>query len=135
MQKFCIANPKVGPLSSRSCDCSDALWAPRPQVSKVHTHPSMASFAAFFSCSILLIFLCSLIQTLTLTPPPNNALLANMNILIRCPLAANFASAVGPCVGIVKPFKLLRVTAHPQFLALELQVPMGTCPGQYGTTV
>ena len=28
----------------------------------------------------LLIFLCSLIQTLTLTPPPNNALLANMNV-------------------------------------------------------
>ena len=27
---------------------------------------------------LLLIFLCSLIQTLTLTPPPNNALLANM---------------------------------------------------------
>ena len=76
-----------------------------------------------------------LIQTLTLTPPPNNTLLANIDILIRCPLAANFASAVDPCVGIVKPFKLLlRVTAHPQFLALELRVPMGTCPGQYGTT-
>ena len=30
----------------------------------------------------LLIFLCSLIQTLTLTPPPNNALLANMDM--RC---------------------------------------------------
>ena len=27
---------------------------------------------------LLLIFLCSLIRTLTLTPPPNNALLANM---------------------------------------------------------
>ena len=27
---------------------------------------------------LLLIFLCSLIQTLTLTPPPNNALLANL---------------------------------------------------------
>ena len=30
---------------------------------------------------LLLIFLCSLIQTLTLTPPPNNALLANMDML------------------------------------------------------
>ena len=29
---------------------------------------------------LLLIFLCSLIQTLTLTPPPNNALLANMDM-------------------------------------------------------
>ena len=27
-----------------------------------------------------MIFLCSLIQTLTLTPPPNNALLANMDM-------------------------------------------------------
>ena len=32
---------------------------------------------------LLLIFLCSLIQTLTLTPPPNNALLANMDGDIR----------------------------------------------------
>ena len=29
---------------------------------------------------LLLIFLCSLIQTLTLTPPPNNALLGNMDM-------------------------------------------------------
>ena len=37
-------------------------------------------------------------------------------------------------MGIVEPFKhLLRVTAHPQFLALELQAPMGACSGQYGT--
>ena len=28
---------------------------------------------------LLLIFLCSLIQTLNLTPPPNNALLANLD--------------------------------------------------------
>ena len=32
-----------------------------------------------------------------------------------CPMAANFASWVGPCVGIVEPFKHLPcVTAHPQ---------------------
>ena len=31
---------------------------------------------------LLLIFLCSLIQTLTLTPPPNNALLANMDMRV-----------------------------------------------------
>ena len=37
-------------------------------------------------------------------------------------LAANFASGVGPCMGMVEPFKhLLRVTAHPHFLALELR--------------
>ena len=31
---------------------------------------------------LLLIFLCSLIQTLTLPPPPNNALLANMDLRV-----------------------------------------------------
>ena len=31
---------------------------------------------------LLLIFLCSLIQTLTLTPPPNNALLLNMKVYV-----------------------------------------------------
>ena len=31
---------------------------------------------------LLLIFLCPLIQTLTLTPPPNNALLANMDMWV-----------------------------------------------------
>ena len=31
---------------------------------------------------LLLIFLCSLIQALTLTPPPNNALLANMDMRV-----------------------------------------------------
>lgn len=50
------------------------------------------------------------------------------------PLAANFASWVGACAEIVGPLKhLLRVTAHPQFLAFELQTPMGACPGQHGT--
>jgi len=50
-----------------------------------------------------------------------------------CPMAANFASGVGPCVGIVEPFKhILCVTAHPQILALGLRAPMGVCLGQYG---
>ena len=30
-----------------------------------------------------------------------------------------------------EPFKHLHITAHPQILVLELQVPMGACPGQY----
>ena len=34
-----------------SCNCSDALWAPQHQVSKVHTTPSVASFTVFFPCS------------------------------------------------------------------------------------
>ena len=41
----CVANLKVGPLSSHS---SDALWTPRNQV---RTHLSMAWFAAFLPCS------------------------------------------------------------------------------------
>ena len=40
---------------------------------------------------------------------------------------------MGACTGIVGLFKhLLRVIAHPQFLVLELQVPLGTCSGYYG---
>ena len=34
-----------------TCDCSDALWVPQHQISKVRTTPSVASFAAFFPCS------------------------------------------------------------------------------------
>ena len=49
--KFCVVNPKVGLLSSHSCDCSDALWAPRHQASKVCTHPSVVSFTAFLPCN------------------------------------------------------------------------------------
>ena len=46
---------------------------------------------------LLLIFLCSLIQTLTLTPPPNNALLANMDMRDGwCPLK-NFEALVLSC--------------------------------------
>ena len=48
----CVVNLNVGPLSSHSCDCSDALWAPWHQASKVCTHPSMVSFAVFFPCSM-----------------------------------------------------------------------------------
>ena len=33
-----------------------------------------------------------------------------------------------------EPFKHLHITAHPQILVLELQAPMGTCPGQYMMT-
>ena len=52
------------------------------------------------------------------------------------PMAANFSSGVDPCAGIVEPFKhLLRVTAHPRILVLELRVPMGACLGQHGSNV
>ena len=54
-------------------------------------------------------------------------------VTMRYTLAVYFASGVGPCMGIFEPFKhLLCVTAHPQLLVLELQVPMGACSGQYG---
>ena len=50
MLNSCIVNPKVGLLSSHSCYCCDALWAPRHQASKVCTQSSVASFAVFFPC-------------------------------------------------------------------------------------
>ena len=41
-------------------------------------------------------------------------------------------SRVHACTGIVELFKhLLCETAHPQFLVLELQAPMGAYLGQY----
>ena len=50
------------------------------------------------------------------------------------PMAANFTSRVGPCVGIVEPSKhVLHVTTHPQILALDLQAPTGVFPRQYGS--
>ena len=53
-------------------------------------------------------------------------------VMMRYTLAANLASGVGPCTGIVEPSKhLLSVTAHPHFLALELRASMGACSGQY----
>ena len=43
---------------------------------------------------------------------------------------------MGACTGIVGLFKqLIRVTAHPQLLELELRAPTGTCPGHYGITI
>ena len=40
------------------------------------------------------------------------------------------------CVEVVEPFKLfLRVTAHPQFMALRLRVPMGACLRQYSNSI
>ena len=48
-------------------------------------------------------------------------------------MQANFPSGVGPCMGVVEPLKqVLRVTAHPQNLPLELRAPMSACSGQYG---
>ena len=54
----------------------------------------------------------------------------------RLTLAANFTPGLGACKGRVQPFKHLHhVTAHPQFLVLELRAPMGTCPGQYDNCI
>ena len=72
--------------------------------------------------------LCSTIQLSPLSGWPQQS---TDEVTMRHPLAANFASGVGPYTEIVE--HLLHVTAHPQFLALELQAPMGTCSGQYGS--
>ena len=74
--------------------------------------------------------LCSMTQLSPLSGWPRRS---TDEAMMRYTLAANFASGMGPCMGIVEPFKhLLCVTAHPHFLALELRVPMGACLGQYG---
>ena len=49
--KFSHSESK-GPMSSHSCNCSDALRAPWHQASKVRTHLSLASFTAFLPCSM-----------------------------------------------------------------------------------
>ena len=149
--KFCVVTPKVGPLSSHSCYCSDALWAPRHQTSKVRTYPSVFSFAAFLPCSTRFAYS---------KRWPNAAetwqrgyesvrFVARYSFLYcragldktwtkwQCKsiwylLAANFAFGVGFSTGKVEPFKLfLCVTSHPKFLTLELRAPMGACPGPY----
>ena len=72
--------------------------------------------------------LCSTIQLSPLSGWPRRS---TDEATMRYPLAVNFTSGVGPCTEIVE--HLLHVTAHPQFLALELQAPMGACSGQYGS--
>ena len=140
-----VVNPKVGPLSSHSCNCSDAFWTTRHQVPKVHTHPSVASFATFFPILQATTEHCGNLATrLRVSPLCHDTAFSTVGLALTnhgctndaspfSPLAANLASRVGPCMGIVEPFKrVLCVTAHPQVLALELQAPMGTCLGQYG---
>ena len=72
--------------------------------------------------------LCSMIQLSLLSGWPRQSMDEATMQVDLVPLTANFASGVDPCAGI-KLF--LRLTAHPQILALELQAPMGACPGQY----
>ena len=118
------------------------LWAPQHQASKDRTHLSVASFAAFFPCSTKLHTasddkrcrklatrlwispLCSTIQLSLLSGWRWRSM--DEATMHWYPLAANFACGAPPCAGIAEPFKLfLLVTPHSQFLALELQVPMG----------
>ena len=75
--------------------------------------------------------LCSTIQLSPLSGWPRQITDKPTMQVDLVPMAANFASEMGPCVLIVEPFKhVLLVTAHPQFLALELRAPMGACLGQ-----
>ena len=121
MLNSCIVNSKVGPLSSHSCDCSDALWAPWHQASKVCTHPSVASFTVFFPCSMKFPY-CKWRPKAAETQQWGYEFVARYSFLrcqagldetqtkrqckpIRYPLVANFASGVSHCMGIVDPFK------------------------------
>ena len=135
------------PLSSHNCDCCDGLWVPRHQASKVHTQlswphllrssPICVLQATTVRCRNLAVrlqvgTLCTMIQLSLMSGWPQQSTDEATILVYLVPLAAIFAFGVGPCMGIVEPFKLvLVVTAHPQFLALELWAPMGVCPGQY----
>ena len=140
-----VVNPKVGPLSSHSCNCSDAFWTTRHQVPKVRTHPSVATFATFFPILQATTEHCGNLATrLRVGPLCHDTAFSTVGLASTnhrrtinaspfSPMAANFASRVGPCMGIVEPFKqVLRVTTHPQILKLELRTPVGACSGQYG---
>ena len=130
---------------------SDLLQAPRHLASKFRTHPSVASFAcsslhlqyeiyvlqATNTRSLAVRLWVSLHSSTMKHSPLSGCLWQSTGKAtsgsIWYPLAANFASEVGACIGVVESFKhLLCATAHPQFL-LELQAPMGACQGQCAT--
>ena len=118
MLNSCVENPKVGPLSSHSCNCSDALWAPRHQASKVRTHRDLVR------------------SVLPLHGQTDDA-------SRFCPLAANFASGLEPfkhllCVTVHPHILALelrvpmglaalaprKIASHPLHLMLALQLPL-----------
>ena len=134
-----------------SCDHFDTLKAPQHPAIKVsifRTHrPYIPLFTAFLAHSTKFAYCkqrmlqkpgneiswsaCSTIQL----PAPSGwprAWVKRRCRLIRNTLAANFASRVGACAEIIQAPP--HVTAHPQFLVLELRVAMGACPRQYGTS-
>ena len=138
----CAVNPKVSPLRSHSSDRSDALWAPNIRRHRFAYMGSVLPLRHKFAyCKRRL----NAAETWQRGSYRSVRFLARYSFLhcragldkARCKWiwypAANFASGSGPRAGIIEPFKhSLRVTAHPQFLALELRAPVGACPGQYG---
>ena len=108
-----VVNPKVGLLISQtcSCNCFEALRGPRHQV---HTHLSVALFAAFFPCSTIFAYCKWWLDAVeTWQRGYESVHFAARYSFLHCrPRLAG---------GIVEPFKhLLHATANPQFLALEL---------------
>ena len=146
MLNSCVVNPKVGLLSSHCCNCSDAFLTPRYQASKVHTHDLIRSILPLWHKIRLLQVttgccgnlatrlqvgpLSSMIRLSSLSGWPQQSTMKVNSIPWQLTSHLGWALA---CTGIVEAFKhLLHVTTHPQFLVLELRVPMGACPGQYG---
>ena len=104
-----------------------------PLQHKIHILQATIECCGNMATRLWVSLLCSMLQLLHCRAGLDEAWMKRRCKSIWHPLAANFASGVGPCGGIVEPFKcLLHATAHPQFLAVELQAPMGPCPGQYG---
>ena len=116
----CIVNPKVSPLSSYSCNCSDALWAPQyhtfrgiihsvlPLQHKIHVLQATTECCGNLATSYIWIGPCC--TTLQLSPrsgwPQQSTDEVTMQVDM-VPPPANFTSRVGPCRGMVEPFKHL----------------------------
>ena len=118
-----VVNPKVGLLISQtcSCDCFEALRGPRHQV---HTHLSVALFAAFFPCSTKFAYCKWWLDAVeTWQQGYESVHFAARYSFLHCWPGLDEAQTKWqcPCGGyIVEPFKhLLHATADPQFLALE----------------
>ena len=149
-----IENSKVGPLSSHSCDYSDALWAPQHHagIKDLHTPVrGLKLFTAFFPCSMKFVHckwrlnaaetwqrgyksvhIVAQYSFLHYRAGLDEAQTKWRCKLIRYPLVANFASRVGPCMGELNHLSTSSVQPRTLFLMLELQAPTGTCPEHYG---
>ena len=123
------------------------LWMPRHQASKVCTHLSMASFAAFFPCSTKFAYCKRWLNTAkTWQRGYKSASFVERYSFLHCPARLNEAQS-DDAVHCGSLFRIQGGPLHgdswiiqasspcngpPSTLVLELRAPMGVCSGQYG---